>query len=107
LNLIDRFDNRRLSRGFDQINEHILTECYQDLIVLIPRGLLACMDRGLVDIKEIALKAAIRGAILADPKACFVMTVGLRFGPSVAHRSGHQRYADMPRTSCHFRDSAV
>jgi hypothetical protein len=30
-------------------------------------------DQGFVDIKAIALKAAISGSILADPEACFVV----------------------------------
>ena len=41
-------------------------------------------DHGLVDINAMALNAAIKGSILADPEACFVMTMALPFGSTRA-----------------------
>ena len=41
-------------------------------------------DQGFVDIKAIALNAAMSGSILADREACFVMIMALPFGSTRA-----------------------
>jgi hypothetical protein len=40
--------------------------------------------QGFVDINAMALNAAMRGAILAEPDACFVMMMALPFGSTRA-----------------------
>src|SRR5580693_8141008 len=46
-------------------------------------------DQGFVDIKAIALKAAISGSILADPDACFVTRMAFPFGSTRALPTAH------------------
>ena len=48
-------------------------------------------DHGFVDMSAIALNAAIRGSIFADPDACFVMMMALAFGstPCNGYRPRH------------------
>jgi hypothetical protein len=59
--------------------------------------MLGRVDHGFVDISAMALNAAIRGSILADPDACFVMMMALPFGSTRAlHRPGHQLLTSMP-----------
>jgi len=47
------------------------------------------VDQGLVDISAIALNATIKGSIIADPDACFVMTMALPFGSTRALGTAH------------------
>ena len=46
--------------------------------------MLGCVDQRFVEIKAIALNAAISGSILADPDSCFVMMMALPFGSTRA-----------------------
>ena len=49
-------------------------------------------DHGFVDINAMALNAAIKGSILAEPEACLVNEdrVALRLNARVGHRLRHQ-----------------
>ena len=51
--------------------------------------MLAWCDHGFVDIKAMALKAAINGSIFADPNACFAMMMALPFGSTRALPTAH------------------
>jgi hypothetical protein len=59
--------------------------------------MLGRVDQGFVDIRAIALNAAINGSILAEPDACFVMMMALPFGSTrVGHCPGHQTLIAVP-----------
>jgi hypothetical protein len=51
--------------------------------------MLAWCDHGFVDIKAMALKAAINGSILAEPEACFVTRMAFPFGSTRAFPTAH------------------
>jgi hypothetical protein len=51
--------------------------------------MLGRVDQGFVDIKAMALNAAIKGSILAEPEACFVTSMALPFGSTRALATAH------------------
>jgi hypothetical protein len=53
------------------------------------QNMLGCVDAGFEAIHAIALKAAIKGSILAVPEACFVMMIALPRGSTRALPTAH------------------
>jgi hypothetical protein len=51
--------------------------------------MLASTDHWFVDINAIALNAAIRGSIFAEPDACFMMMIALPLGSTPAFATAH------------------